>query len=947
VAGLAATLCLSGPASATDRFWVNDFGGTWDDSPTFWKDATGASGLPLAGDNAYLVLPYQTTVCPGGICNTQPVPVTYRSNTDPNLNYLVINSDNYLSQRELSFVSLAQLNLTSNYEILGSGMSFTPPPGTFVPTPPGIFPRGQHFQFAGTNAVKVELIIGQVQAAASLGANSIEGNYHLGGGTLTVGEPGVGGHGFERIGFEGDGRFLQSKVAEAPAAGTHIVHGTQILGERAGSSGLLDLRDGTLEVSSAQFVGWAGRGEVKHSGGSASVGNLILGLSTGSEGTYTLGSAATLTIAGETVIGAAGKGSFQQLLTALAVPGDLVIGRDVGGDGTYSTTGALTVGGKLVVGDFGKGSFVQGSQPVTVGGDLLIGRSEASSYALSGGELSVGGRAVVYSGGAFKHEGGLVTAQGDLELRWGSYRLAGGGELRVSPNVAIPVLFEPTLAVDDGSFEQLSGKVSIGNADFAEANFMLVVGGRNPAGYSLQDGELKVYGSVHVGPSGLSRGSFVQSGGTLDIGATRALNPVLNPAALYAGSLELTNGDYMLSGGEVIVRSVQGALEGGVWASQGGELKVLGTSTFTQSEALGRASVKASGITVSSLARYALSGGVVNVEWTYFPGQPGDSSQVPPIPTLPALYLGGDTIVSGTFLQSGGELHGRVLHVSSGGSYRMSGGLLRMTGGADPIASDFNAIKNEGSFVWQGGSIELRRFTGEFATFAVDSGGELTVQGGGVRTLNAGLRNDGLVTVQDTELRVRGIYSGNAPMTLDPSTVVFEAGATLGADAYFVGDAGSVFQMGADFVNGSEESTLWNTAAATLTFDGEGAVTHAFYLPGMDRGASAAGFIDNFAWGELGLAADDSLVLLDGNATSGAALYVSVIRQGTILGNVSSPYDLYYDPALSGNAWLAGATVQLSGGGLLTPVPEPRTYALMALGLILLVGVRLRSAGKT
>jgi hypothetical protein len=165
---------------------------------------------------------------------------------------------------------------------------------------------------------------------------------------------------------------------------------------------------------------------------------------------------------------------------------------------------------------------------------------------------------------------------------------------------------------------------------------------------------------------------------------------------------------------------------------------------------------------------------------------------------------------------------------------------------------------------------------------------------------------------------------------------------TVDETSYISATAGDRFFIGGDFTNRSQNGAAWDTAEATLLFDGEGAVTHAFYLPGMDRGPSEGGFVDNFAWGVLGLAADDSLVLLDGNNTPGAALYVGVIAEGTDLGSISSPYNIYYDPALAGNSWLAGARMALGGGGFLAPVPEPRSALLLSLGVLMLAGLRRR-----
>ena len=54
-----------------------------------------------------------------------------------------------------------------------------------------------------------------------------------------------------------------------------------------------------------------------------------------------------------------------------------------------------------------------------------------------------------------------------------------------------------------------------------------------------------------------------------------------------------------------------------------------------------------------------------------------------------------------------------------------------------------------------------------------------------------------------------------------------------------------------------------------------------------------------------------------------------------IMGNGMS---IYYDPSSPDNAYLDGGTYSLSGGGVIAPVPEPSTFALMGAGAIGLLG---------
>ena len=90
----------------------------------------------------------------------------------------------------------------------------------------------------------------------------------------------------------------------------------------------------------------------------------------------------------------------------------------------------------------------------------------------------------------------------------------------------------------------------------------------------------------------------------------------------------------------------------------------------------------------------------------------------------------------------------------------------------------------------------------------------------------------------------------------------------------------------------------------------------------------------------MNLASGAELNILDGNATPGAAIYVEQLNlAGGIsqLNSIHSHYNIYYNPALAGNAYLLGKTYALDGGGLLmAAVPEPETYAMLLAGLSIL-----------
>ena len=190
-----------------------------------------------------------------------------------------------------------------------------------------------------------------------------------------------------------------------------------------------------------------------------------------------------------------------------------------------------------------------------------------------------------------------------------------------------------------------------------------------------------------------------------------------------------------------------------------------------------------------------------------------------------------------------------------------------------------------------------------------------------------------------------GNFTNSGLYKSDPSTQTFNTltvtGATAGPPAtlggYIQAVPGDVYKIQGDFINHSTQNTLWNTNAAELDFINGTTTAHTFALAGADLGQSLAGYTNNFAWGTLDLATDQTLTLSDGNATPGGALYVGTIEGETIVGDTvtditGNGFDIYYEASL--NPDLLDKTYQLEDGGVLAPVPaappvpEPATIII-------------------
>lgn len=295
-----------------------------------------------------------------------------------------------------------------------------------------------------------------------------------------------------------------------------------------------------------------------------------------------------------------------------------------------------------------------------------------------------------------------------------------------------------------------------------------------------------------------------------------------------------------------------------------------------------------------------------------------------------------------------------TLRASTGQMINFSGATLTNKGTVDVSASGM--LQNEGTVLNHGkiavagtfvnngvvqGAGSLQQSAGQVANngsmmvaTASIQGGQLAVQSGGV--LNAAkvtigangelLAQAGTVSVS-SKLTVQGHYGSEGASNTFKDFVVGGSGwVTAGADT---------FTVSGNFLNGSLQPTAWHTDEASLHLTGSG--TQQLALAGADLGATRSAYQNNFAWSELVLGSASQYVLTDGNSLSGGALYVGHIQlEGGLsqLASINSPFNIYYDPTVAGNAYLGGQTYAFgTGGGHLIAVSAPALPQAMAMGI--------------
>ncbi|MCX5682907.1 MAG: hypothetical protein NT049_04395, partial [Planctomycetota bacterium] len=444
-------------------------------------------------------------------------------------------------------------------------------------------------------------------------SGTARGSYVMTDDPTLAGSPSLTGL-YADIGYGATGAYEQS------GGSTHFVLNANV-GRLAGSSGLIGVYGGDFTVDGALFVGRAGAGTLRQTGGYISVGGeLAFAYDPGSTATWTLsddpavaGAPGLETHAQN--IGRSGAAVVTQSGGFNSSGGTITLGYNAGSSGIYNLSGGtMHADDAIVVGRAGHGELLITGGTADSSGDLSVASLGGTGLVRleAAGALHINGQFRGYTGSTFIYNGGVYTdtnselfveefvladgagthanwtlAAGDA-LNTSTIRLGHGGTATLTVNggsvftesqLIMAEGGKGTLTVRSGSTITLADTLdmcslpgSTGLIDVRDST--LWVGGEAQLG---QGATIKVgsAANVSIGAAVLNPGSLVRiSGGTLSLPSASALTLNGGAVAFDAGTLALA-GDSDLDGG--FVGTVFGATQSIV---SGQNLQVDGLATL-------------------------------------------------------------------------------------------------------------------------------------------------------------------------------------------------------------------------------------------------------------------------------------------------------------------------------------------------------------------------------
>ena len=253
---------------------------------------------------------------------------------------------------------------------------------------------------------------------------------------------------------------------------------------------------GTVNVNGSGIVSLGssagGTGTFNQTGGAVNASQLLISTVAGSNGNYSLSGAAnvTLGVSAFEAIGASAPGTFTQNGGVHTLGGDIQLGQNPSGSGTYSlNAGTFNIAGNIGDGQSGSGLIQQSGGVLNVTNGFYLGSGSGSfgTYSINNGAAFIG---TIYDGnlgpGNIFHNGGTVNV----------------GSLFIGTQF--------TTAAATGAYTQTAGALNASNVIYLGI-------GSAPSSYSLSgNGVLNAPNSPNTFNDFFisTNGTFTQSGGT-------------------------------------------------------------------------------------------------------------------------------------------------------------------------------------------------------------------------------------------------------------------------------------------------------------------------------------------------------------------------------------------------------------------------------------------------
>jgi autotransporter-associated beta strand protein len=764
---------------------------------------------------------------------------------------------------------------------------------------------GTFTQYDGTNSISVVLYLGYNSGST--------GSYNLR-------DTGKLSAAYEYIGKSSTGMFTQT-------GGTNSISSGLYLGNDSGSSGTYDL-SGTGQLSAnTEYFGFSGTGTFNHIGGTNTASYLYLGYFV-SSGTYNLSETGQLSAVTE-YIGYYGAGTFNQT-GGSNTASYLFVSYDYESSGVYnlSGTGQLSADYEYI-GYYGTGIIAQ------TGGTNTAHYLEIcadANYRLTGGILNINGGFNNQGTMDLSNSSAVININSSIVNLSGAILATGGNatlnidahSLLIVPNGVDPAMYftyfnnagvihhsgstldilstysiygigsiddyvncQGTLSATSGYYINLNGGLNVSGAGSVDLGYgTLYV---NDANSEMSGGSLQS-NVQHVGSEGT--GTFTQNGGINSISW-----------GLYLGYNFDTNGTYDLSGtGEL--------------SAYDEHIGVSGTGTFNQTGGTNTASYLYLG--------YFVSSGTYNLS---------DSGQLSSANTE---YIG----LSGTgmFNQTGGSNTTSKLYLGynsgSSGMYDLSG-----TGNLFAESEEIIGLYGTGTFTQTGGANSITNYlclgysSDASGTYNLSNTGQLSADyeyfglygGTGTFTQTGGKNNINYALYLGCASGASGTYNLN--------------GGTLILKSLSVGFGTATFNFGGGTLQASDNFTC--SLPMILTgINGNANVDTAGYAVTLSGVLSGDGGLNKLGLGTLTLAVDatytgdttveeGTLDVLNINTPTAAVSVAAGANELTAVSIISNSLTIGSGAKVTIKPITAGSL-----GSAITPVPEPGTLILLAMGCL-------------